>query len=81
MSQAISTMLAQYGQQPSAYGLGNSAGLNFGGGGSGDSMRAASLGSAYGSSDISQGFPQVCMPLLHRAVEILFRHCIPSHPL
>lgn len=56
-------MLQQYGQQPSGYGLGNTAGLDFGGGnpgGSGD-LRAQSAGSAFGgNSGMTQGFQQVC---------------------
>ncbi len=65
-AQAISTMLAQYGQQPAGYGLGATAGLDFGGGGGGNpglnpGLRAGSAGSAYGSGDMSQGF-QVAPP-------------------
>jgi len=62
--QAISSMLAQYGQQPSGLNLGGASGLDFGAGGGGGNagLRAASAGSAFGSGEMpgmSQGFQQV----------------------
>ena len=59
ITQAISSMLQQYGRPSGGYDIGGAAGLDFGGGGpSGADLRATSAGSAFGGG-MSQGFQPV----------------------